>query len=500
MGTHLDRIHHRREGALMTVPTDTTVSITSGKLRGSRQDGIARYLGVPYAAAPVGDLRFALAAPHPGWAGVRDATSMGASVPQTPYGEAFFDLLPQVVVDGDEYLNVNIWAPENAAGLPVMVWVHGGGLTHGSNSLLGYDGTTFARDGVVFVSINYRLSAEGFSVLQDAPLNIGLGDVMAALRWVKREISSFGGDAGQVTVFGQSAGSILLGSVVAHPEASTLFARAILQSGAPTAVPRKSAGRISKLEAQQLGVAATRAAFAPIPSDQLLAAEQKATAGGTPLTGGAGYSMAIGDDLVPRDPLTAVLAGAGNDIQILAGSTSEEYRFWFLPLGLMNKIGRLFFLAVRLRFRVNGTVIRAYRNNLTDRSRGALFGALVTDVVVRLPLNRIADARLAAGVKTWIYEFTWPSPVLDMGAAHAIELGFVFDDIHSPDWVKLTGLDAPQQLADDMHSAWVKFAKTGDPGWEPWNSRRPVQTFDAPASAIVYAPREDERSAWGKRG
>jgi para-nitrobenzyl esterase len=180
-----------------------TVSLSMGEVRGSTADGIDRFLGLPYAAAPIGPHRFALPAPHPGWSGVRDATALGPTAPQAPYGGGIETLLPTVEIPGDEFLNLNVWAPAGASALPVMVWVHGGSLSHGANALSGYDGTTFARDGVVYVAINYRLGSEGFSVLDGAPLNLGLADVVAALRWVRSEIAAFGGDPNRVTVFGR---------------------------------------------------------------------------------------------------------------------------------------------------------------------------------------------------------------------------------------------------------------------------------------------------------
>jgi para-nitrobenzyl esterase len=480
--------------------TNTTITthVSSGELRGSSSNGIDRYLGVPYAAAPVADLRFALPAPHPGWEGTRDATVMGATSPQAPYSGVFGEMLPLVMIDGDEFLNVNIWAPSGAKNLPVMVWVHGGANVHGSNSLDGYDGGAFARDGVVFVSVNYRLGAEGFSVLDGVPLNLGLSDVAFALRWVKSEIAAFGGDPASVTAFGESAGSILLANLVAHPDARDLFARAILESGAPTAAPRKQAGRITRLVAKQLRVPATREAFASKTPAEIIEAEKIVTAGGTPITGGPSYMTAIGEDTAPRDPMKAILAGAGDDVQLLLGSTAEEYRLWFVPLGLMEKISAPLFLAIRLRFGINGRILLAYKNSLTDKSRGALFGTLATDLLARLPINRIADSRLARGVTTYVYEFGWQSAHRDLGAAHAMEIGFAFDTLASPDWREVMGDDPPQGLADEMHAAWVSFAKTGDPGWEAWNARRPVESFDSPTSGIVYAPREETRASWKK--
>jgi para-nitrobenzyl esterase len=365
----------------------------------------------------------------------------------------------------------------------------------------------------VLVALNYRVGAEGFSVLDGAPLNLGLADVVEALRWVRREIAAFGGDPANealrwvqreiaafggdpanVTVFGQSAGAILLSALVANPPG--LFARAILQSGPPSASPTGRAGRITRLMAGKLGVAPTRAAFTAVSAADLVAAQVAVTAGSTPITGGAAFALAIGDGLVPAEPLAAILAGGGSGIPIMLGATTEEYRLWFVPTGLMDKISAGLFAAARLKFRISGRILRVYRANRPGASRGELFGALATDLLLRLPFNRIADARLAGPAPTHLYEFAWPSPVMSLGAAHAVELGFVFDRVDSPDAVGLAGADAPQQLADDMHSAWVRFATTGDPGWPAWDATRPVQVFDAPASAVVRAPREDERAAW----
>jgi para-nitrobenzyl esterase len=474
----------------------TTLTLSNGRIRGATADGIDHYLGIPYAAAPVGELRFALPAAHPGWSGERDATTLGATAPQAAYRGAIGELLPTVQIPGEEFLNVNVWAPSDASSLPVMVWVHGGSFAHGSNALSGYDGTTFARDGVVYVSVNYRVGSEGFSVVDGAPLNLGVADVIAALRWVHAEIAAFGGDPNNVTVFGQSAGSILLSTIVAHPEARGLVARAILMSGAPSALAKSDAAKISQLQAKRLGIEATRDAFAALPADELVAAADEVMAGGTPITGGPSFGPAIGEDIVPVDPFKAILGGAGKDIPLLIGSTSEEYRLWFVPSGLIDKISVALFAAARAKFRITGRILKPYRINRPGASRGELFGALATDILLRLPINRIADARLAIGASTHVYEFTWPSPVQELGAAHAIELGFVFDGVANEEWARLVGEAAPKQLANEMHRAWVAFAKTGDPGWESWNARRPVQTFDAPASSLVYSPREDERAAW----
>ncbi|WP_022888358.1 carboxylesterase/lipase family protein [Agromyces italicus] len=490
------------------------VGVGSGVLRGSRADGIARFLGVPYASAPFGPLRFAPPSAHPGWSGERDATRPGATAPQAPYGGGLEQVLPSVAVAGDEILNVNVWTPETGqtapspagdgvggseapaegrALRPVLVWVHGGALSRGANALDSYDGSTFARDGVVFVAINYRLGSEGFSVLEGAPLNLGLLDVIAALRWVRHEIHAFGGDPEQITVAGQSAGASLIAAALAHPDGAGLAGRAILQSGPLAARSRERAGRITRLIAKDLGIAAERDAFAAVAPDDLVAAQLRVTAGTTPVTGGPGFALAIGDGL--PDPEAALGAGAADAIPVLIGSTREEARLWLEPTGLTARISALHLAAARLNFKIRGATMRVYRRNRPGASRGELFGALATDLLLRLPINRLADARLRRGAATWVYEFAWSSPRLGLGAAHCMELPAVFDRLDAADGLALTGGEAPESLAGEMHDAWVAIARHGDPGWERWTADRPVRTFDT-ETRTVLGPREDERASW----
>lgn len=483
------------DGAAEAIGTRVRATLTSGEVIGVRADGIDRSLGVPYASAPVGALRFAPPVSVPPWQGTRDATTFGATAPQSPYVGGLESVLPSVRINGDEFLNLNVWAPaeRSAAGHPVLVWVHGGALSRGANALDAYDGATFARDGIVFVAINYRLGSEGFSVLDGAPLNLGVLDQIEALRWVRREIAAFGGDPARVTVAGQSAGASTIAAMLVHPDAAGLIDGAILQSGPLSARSRADAGRITRLIAKDLGVAATREAFAAVPPDDLVAAQLRVTAGTTPITGGPGFALAVGDGL--PDPASALAEGVAGDIPILVGSTAEEYRLWFVPTGLMQKIGALHLAAARLKFRISRRTVRTYRANRPGARDAEIFGALATDLLLRLPINRLADARSKAGAPTWVYEFGWRSPERGLGAAHCMDLGAVFDRLDSPDAQLLSGGSAPRSLADDMHAAWVAFVREGDPGWEAWDARRPVRTFDA-ETRTVMAPREDERSSW----
>lgn len=483
-------------------PTPVTVATGSGPVTGLTEGGVSRFLGIPYAAAPFGDDRFRLPQPVEPWEEPRDATTLGATAPQAPYAGAIGELLTTVTVPGNEILNVNIWTPADHSGatLPVMVWIHGGSFVHGSNALDAYDGTAFARDGVVLVAINYRLGSEGFSVLADTPLNLGIADQLAALTWVQDEIGHFGGDARNVTVFGESAGGAAVATLLAHPDAAAVMARAIIQSGPLESQPRERAGRISKLMAKDLGVPATRAGFKRIPPEGLVASQERVMSGGNPISGGAGFTVATEAPLVPKSPFDALLAGQASGIPLLIGSTTEEYRLWFVPTGLIPTFKRIHLFGARVKLGISAATVRTFRRNRPKAPTGEILGAIATDLLLRVPLNRVADARSTAGAATWVYEFAWRSPVGSdglgaLGAAHALELGFVFDHLASPEAIRMAGTEAPQSLATSMHDAWVAFATSGDPGWSRWDATRPVRTFDGVDDAVVLAPRDDERAA-----
>ncbi|MFE5795588.1 carboxylesterase/lipase family protein [Streptomyces sp. NPDC056503] len=473
-------------------------------------DGVAGFFGVPYARAPFGAFRFRAPEPVEPWEGVRKATEFGPTAPKRPYAPPLDALLPDPVVEGDECLNVNVWAPWGAqagpAGRAVMVWIHGGSLIHGSNAVPVYDGTAFARDGVVLVSVNYRLGVEGFGVFPDAPANLGLRDQIAALTWVRENIAAFGGDPERVTVFGESAGAISIAALLASPLARGLFRRAVVQSGAPMALPRERARRTTAAVAKRLGIPATAEAFAAVDRERLLTAQTEVTAKGSPLTGsGHAFQIVVDGEVLPRDPAEALTAGraegpgvASGEVDLLLGTTSEEYRLWFVPSGLVERLSSPALRLALWKTRVPSRTARVYRANRPLARPGEILGALATDKLLRVPLNGIADARLGSGAagRTFLYEFGWPSPVLGLGACHALELGFVFDTLDIPETRAMTGPDAPRELAAAMHAAWVAFATEGDPGWRAWDAERPVMAFGPGRPALVMAPREDERRAW----
>lgn len=469
----------------------------AGPIEGLCSSGIERFLGIPYAATPVGTLRFALPRLPPSWTEPRYAGGLGPSAPQVPYDGALGRLLPTVRIPGDEYLNLNVFAPprQDSVLRPVMVWFHGGSLQHGSNAIPVYDGSNFARDSVLFVSVNYRLGAEGFSVLEDAPLNIGLADQVAALEWVKANIGFFGGDPHQVTVLGHSAGGNTIAALLAHPRAASLMSRAIIQSAPLQAQPTAKAGRITQRIAHDLGIQATREEFLATPVAQLLAAQVRVATGKHRLAGGPQFSVAIEPELVPADPYEALLAGAGNGIPLLIGTTTEEARLWTVPSGMAAKLSRIQLALACRKLGIPRSALRVFQANRPQASPGELLSAVATDKLLRVPVNKVADARHRANASTHVYEFAWKSPVEELGAAHAVDLAFLFDNLASRDSIGMVGIDAPQPLASAMHEAWVCFATMGDPGWARWDLTRPVKTFDGRANPVVLAPRDDECEA-----
>lgn len=491
------------------------VAITvSGGVRGIRLDhGVLAFRNIPYAAPPAGAHRFRPPEPPAPWSGVRDAASVGPTAPKAPYVAPFDVLLPDPDIPGEDYLNLNVWTPALAGSAPVMVWLHGGAFANGSGSVPGYDGTAFARDGAVLVTLNYRLGADGFLYLDDsgAVPNLGLLDQVAALRWVRENIASFGGDPDRVTVFGQSAGAMSIGALLAMPDAAGLFRRAILQSGAAhhTLMPA-SAQLIMRRLAGILDVAPARDAFAGVPAARLLAAQQqlRTEISGNPdpvLWGEVAFNLmpfepVVDGTVLPVDPARAAADGRTLDIDLLVGTNSDEFRLFTVPTGLFDLVTEPVARALASAYGLDpDAALAVYRAAHPDASPGELHNRLITDWFYRIPALRLAEAY--AGRRhgsAFVYEFAWQPPTFGgrLGACHAAELPFVFDTLDEKGLAGLLGPAPPRPLATAMHAAWIAFAATGDPGWPAYDAAtRATMRYDLPP-AVVTDPRPDERELW----
>ncbi len=490
------------------------VKTVQGEVRGSVADGVHAFLGLPYAAPPFGANRLRAPRPVVPWDGVRDATTYGPAVPQVAPPESAGTEW-DTGRGGEDCLTLNVWTPDpGTSGLPVMVWIQGG--AYEMSSTAAYDGSRFARDGVVCVVINWRVGADGFLYLGDGVANVGLLDQVAALEWVQENITAFGGDPGNVTVFGQSAGAMAIGTLLGVPRAEGLFRRAIVQSGAAHHVsPPETALTVGRYLAKKLGVEPTRDALAAVPLERLIQAEAELSADieahpgrdfwGCDMVVTMPWQPVVDGEVLPAPPLERVAAGASAGVDLVVGTNADDWRMFLVITGELGQVtddelagpveryGRRAVAAYGL---PTEKALDAYRARYPDGSPGDLLAAVQTDWWTRIPAIRLADAHAGAAGGTYMYEFAWAAPGL--GAVHAIEVPFVFDSLGKDALLfgPLLGEDQPQGLADTMHAAWISFARTGDPGWARYDvNRRATMRFDTD-SRVVDDPRPWERDLW----
>ncbi|KQZ85368.1 carboxylesterase [Microbacterium sp. Root166] len=479
-------------------PDGPVVTITAGDVRGfwrgepGTRERSAAFLGIPFAQAPVGALRFAAPVPPEPWSGVRDAVDFGATANRHDPGDT---LIPEPVVPGEATLNVNVFTAvpgEREARLPVLVWIHGGGYTAGSPASPWYDGRAFNRDGVVTVSISYRLGFDGFGHIAGAPSNRAVRDWLAGLEWVRENIEAFGGDPGRVTIAGQSAGGGAVLTLLGMPSAQHLFHSAWAASAALADVAPERARTLSAKLANLAGVAPTRDGFASVTEETLHELQEKALSGdgGDPLDGvlsllqdGLPLGPEVDGDLLARPTLDSLRAGVGADKPLVLGATDDE--FTMITDSAQAKLRFIPASLALAKLQLARAPRRAYlAANTAQRRKGtaAMLGRYATDVVFRRTVVRVAEARRQAAADaelgaapaaasaiapTWAYRFSWPSPTRRW-ALHCLDVPFFFDCLDGPRVGVIAGDAPPRRLADAVHGAAVSFMRAGDPGWPDW--------------------------------
>ena len=492
---------------------ETIVRVESGSVRGRVIDGLHLFRNIPYAAPPFGLRRFLPPQPPERWDGVRDGTVAGPGAPQPPE-ENPLAAIYAVQETGEDCLTLEVWTPDpGTSGLPVAVHIHGGGYIYGSGSLAGYSGRQFARDGVIHVGINYRLGIDGFVFLGEGHDNLGLRDQTAALAWVQRNIASFGGDPSRVTIFGQSGGAVSIMTQLALPASRGLFAQAIAQSGCSVlSVDAAEATRITRQIARRLRVAPTPEGFSGVPLARTMQASYQA------LTRFAGLGLVLGDRrslmlspfravhgtaTLPTSPLAS--AGSFPSVPLLAGTAGNEMAS--LIAGIEHAVPRLaplLRLGLKRALRLDRSVVDGYRSGPRHvTGLGPLVEAAWTDWGFRIPTIRLLETRPEP---SWLYEFRWQPEgrPARTAAVHAIDLPFVRDDLQTVldegdagAWT--FGAHPPQELAAEMHGAFVRFMTTGDPGWPRYEpAERSTMVFDTP-SAVVADAAGGERELWAGR-
>lgn len=464
------------------------VSTGLGWVRGLDEGGVVAFKGVPFAAAPQGALRFHPPVPATAWDGVRDCVEFGSAPPQLAPAPGAPPAWRSEA--GLNCLTVNVWTPDpGAAGLPVMVWIYGGLWKHGSSSMPQYDAGTLAASGVVVVTFNYRVGFEGFGHLPGVADNRGLRDQIAALEWVRDNITAFGGDPANVTLFGHSAGAASTALLTAAPAAQGLFRRAIAQSIPSGIRTTAEAAAVTAAIAGAAGVPATLDAFAALPPEAILAVQD------APLRdqdGFTAFAPVIDGDLVTGHPWTALQAGTGQDVDLICGFTHEEYRGQgpLPPPGVDLAI-------VAEAVGLESEAAAAYRQASPDADDATLFTVMLSDALIRMPTTWVAEAHARAGGRTWLYDLTWRGPTL--GAGHGIDIPLIFGNATTRQAARFLGSPPPADFADlstHIRAAWTSFATTGDPGWPRFTAEHPTtRIWDTPPTNAPY-PLESYRRIW----
>lgn len=469
------------------------MTTTSGEVRGAAtENGMLAFKGIPYAAPPVGDLRFRPPQPVEPWTDVRDALELPPSCPQPstrPPGWA------QERTLSEDCLYLNVWTPALDGTRPVMVWIHGGGYAIGSGSWPLYDGANLSKRGdVAVITLNHRLGPLGYLHLGEllgdgfeSSGNNGQLDLVAALEWVRDNAASFGGDPGNVTVFGESGGGAKISMLLAMPSARGLFHRAAIQSGPGTRVMKPStATRFARALIESLELGDDLEALWKVPADQLVAAGAAA--------GRMAFGPVLDGKVLPAHPAEALAAGTAIDVPVLIGCNRDET----IVRGDLDDEGARARLAAAGEEHVD-EIMAVYAELFPDAPQSQRVGWAMTDAGMRAGSIRLAEAKVAGTASpVFMYFFTYD---LAGFAGHGYEIAFVFDNLGT----ETKASSSRQVLADVMSEAWLAFARDGDPNhasmakWPAYSlPERPTMVFGRDGAVVVDDPSAQARELWAR--
>ncbi|MBJ19355.1 MAG: carboxylesterase [Deltaproteobacteria bacterium] len=517
------RASHRSNGGKL----GGIVSTKQGKLEGENNQWGESFKGIPFARPPINGLRFRAPEPPESWRGSRPATSFGPAAPQVgPVNRMIRGLIGAAGSrQSQDCLYLNVWTPAcDSARRPVLVWIHGGAFILGSGSTPIYAGGRLASHGdVVVVTINYRLGVLGFLDWRGLhgrgdhpPANLGVRDQIAALEWVGENIEAFGGDPENVTLFGESAGAMSIGTLLGVPSARNLFHKAILQSGAAHNISTEAKSkRVTEYFVESLELNdPSPETIAELPVLDLMQAQARTTLGIGLDDGMMAWQPCIDGDLIPEQPLVAIDRGDAAEIPILIGTNRDEFKlFTFADRGRMDdaefveRLQRIARKADAGEDRVVERLMGTYGPRTGERRRDGKqrWVALQSDRIFHYPATRLADAQSAHQPDTYTYLFEWMPPVVGraLGACHGLELPFVFGGVRSV--LMRAGLVIDRSagpLSDSMQEAWTSFARTGQPDlgespdWPAYESRRHYTMSLGGKRGVLKDPHEGARKFW----
>lgn len=498
--------------ALPEVATDRGRVRGLWRLHRSADGSVSRhaiFLGLPFAAPPVGDLRFEAPRQADAWDGVRECFAFGAtSQRRCPWDPP---RIPEPSIWGPSVLNVNVTTsdPTPGAALPVLVYIHGGAFNSGSPASPWYGGQAFARDGVVTVVVSYRVGFEGFGVVLGGATNRGVLDWLAALEWVQRNVAAFGGDPARVTIAGQSAGGAAVMRLLTMPRAQHLFASALAISPPDASATLAEGEAASRRIAAEVGVPYTREALEGVSELAFFHARDAAFEPADDVLTGfitrQAKPLALGPvvdgDLCEASVSDALAAGVGADKALYIGSCAHEFND--LTEGGQGLIGDATPVEVLERSGVPAGLaadLAADALPSTPDGRGAAAWALgqaLSDAIFRQTVAHWAPLRAAAGAPTWVYDFRWGSRAPGVnGAAHCVDVPFGFDILGATRVAEAVG-DGPQALADAVHGDWLAMVETGSVDAPEFGEDRRVIIYGEDAGRSVGTGYARESLLWG---